>query len=74
MIYKFFGKAISVTAIVLAFTLNTNAQTPTWAADVAPIMYSKCTSCHHPGGIGPMSFMSYGAAKPYASFVIFEVL
>jgi Copper type II ascorbate-dependent monooxygenase, C-terminal domain len=27
------------------------AQAPTWADDVACIVYSHCTSCHHPGGI-----------------------
>ena len=27
--------------------------------DVAPIFFSRCTSCHHEGGAGPFPFMNY---------------
>lgn len=27
--------------------------------DIAPILFKSCTSCHHSGGAGPDSFMSY---------------
>ncbi|MBI3234367.1 MAG: hypothetical protein HYZ42_10060 [Bacteroidetes bacterium] len=43
------------------------AQTPTWAEDVAPILYKSCTSCHHSGGLAPFSLMSYSDAISYAS-------
>ena len=33
------------------FAATANAQAPTWADDVACIVYSHCTSCHHVGGI-----------------------
>lgn len=32
---------------------------PTYAEDVAPILYKNCASCHHPGGIGPFSVLDY---------------
>src|SRR5438477_13082758 len=43
----------------IAFTLKTNAQTPDWSSKIANIIYSNCASCHHEGGIGPVSFMTY---------------
>ncbi|HMQ76774.1 MAG TPA: T9SS type A sorting domain-containing protein [Flavobacteriales bacterium] len=36
-----------------------NAQDPVWSPDVANIIYTRCTSCHHDGGIGPFPLMSY---------------
>ena len=40
--------------------------TPTFAKDVAPILYKNCTSCHRPGEIAPMSLLTYEDARPYA--------
>lgn len=34
------------------------AQSPTFA-DIAPLVYEHCASCHHPGGDGPFSLISY---------------
>jgi hypothetical protein len=31
----------------------------TFAADVAPILYKNCVSCHRPGGIGPFSMLNF---------------
>lgn len=36
---------------------------PTFAEDVAPILYKNCTSCHHTGGLGPFSLIEYDSAK-----------
>ena len=35
------------------------AQSPTWASDVAPIMYENCTRCHATNGVGPFTIESY---------------
>ena len=32
---------------------------PTFAKEVAPILFNNCVSCHRPGDIAPMSFLSY---------------
>jgi hypothetical protein len=43
------------------------AQTPTWATDVAPILYQHCTTCHNSNGIAPFSLITYADAFPNAS-------
>lgn len=35
---------------------------PTWAADVAPIVYANCAQCHRPQGPGPFHLLSYDDA------------
>ncbi|MEP6621811.1 MAG: cytochrome c [bacterium] len=40
---------------------------PTFAEDVAPILYKNCTTCHRPGGQGPFSLMEYDSAKTRVS-------
>lgn len=42
------------------------ADHPTFSKDVAPILFKHCTSCHRPGEIGPMSFMTYETTRPWA--------
>lgn len=39
---------------------------PTYAKDVAPILYKHCTECHRPGEIAPMSLMTYADVRPWA--------
>jgi hypothetical protein len=45
---------------------GSSAAVPTFAKDVAPILYKNCTQCHRPGEIAPMSLLSYEAARPWA--------
>jgi tetratricopeptide (TPR) repeat protein len=33
--------------------------TPTFARDIAPIVYAKCAPCHRPGEAGPFSLLTY---------------
>ena len=39
---------------------------PTFAKDVAPILYANCVSCHRPGEMGPMSLINYQDVRPWA--------
>ena len=41
----------------------------TYARDVAPIIQNSCQICHQPGGIGPMSLMTYEQAKQWAPLI-----
>jgi tetratricopeptide (TPR) repeat protein len=36
---------------------------PTWSREVASVLYKNCATCHHPGGAGPFSLLTYADAK-----------
>ncbi len=42
---------------------------PTWARDVAPIVYRNCVECHRPGQVAPFSLLSYETAAKRAKFM-----
>jgi hypothetical protein len=54
---------VAVAAGHPAKTLSAHGAEPTFAEDVAPILYKNCTSCHRPGGQGPFSLLDYDSAK-----------
>jgi Tfp pilus assembly protein PilF len=39
----------------------------TFAKDVAPVVFNKCTQCHHPGGSAPFSLLTYADARSHAT-------
>ena len=57
---------ISIAAIAAARPSSSSTTAPTFATDVAPILYKNCASCHRPGEIGPMSFLTYESTRPWA--------
>jgi len=38
----------------------------TFNRDVLPILQKNCQTCHRPGEIGPMSFLTYESTRPWA--------
>ncbi len=42
----------------------------TWSHDIAPVLYKNCITCHHPGGAGPFSLLTYADAKRRASQIV----
>jgi len=62
----------SILAVAATVGVSTQAQTPaaasgiTFHKDVALILNNHCVSCHRPGEIGPMSFLSYETTRPWA--------
>src|SRR5687767_8466624 len=50
------------------------AAAPTFSADVAPIMYAKCVTCHRPGEVAPMSLITYKDVRPWASSIREKVM
>jgi len=56
----------SLIGLVLGLAVPAAAETPTFAKDVAPILYRSCVGCHRPGEIGPMSLMTYAEVRPWA--------
>ncbi len=55
-----------VFAAVAGGTLAADAPTVTFHKDVEPILQKNCQTCHRPGQVAPMSFMTYDAVRPYA--------
>src|SRR5882672_8451137 len=43
---------------------------PTFAADVAPIIYNHCSTCHRPGQTAPFSLLSYDDVKRRATLIV----
>ena len=39
----------------------------TFSKDVAPVIFSKCAQCHHPGGSAPFSLLTYREARTHAT-------
>ena len=69
-------KPLAVLVIGTALTpwMSAAAQSiPTFSADVAPILFEKCASCHNPEGIGPMPLLSYAEVKPWAGLISYKV-
>ncbi len=50
------------------------AAAPAYHKDVAPILASRCQSCHRAGEIGPMPLGSYREARPWAKSIKEAVL
>ena len=46
----------------------------TYNDDVFPILRDRCSSCHVPGGIAPMSLMTYDDAFPWAESIRAELV
>lgn len=65
----------TVLALLLLCATKAEAQTPvpTWSENVACILYSNCTTCHHESGIAPFSLMTYQDAY-VASFGVMNAV
>lgn len=45
-----------------------SALAPTWAADIAPLIFRECVGCHRSGGVGPFPLETYQQAADEAVF------
>ena len=50
-----------------AFGCGADTPTPTYSADVAPLLDAHCTTCHQAGGIAPFVLTDYASAKGRAN-------
>jgi len=52
-----------------------SSDTPvTFNKDVLPILQTNCQSCHRPGAVAPMSFLTYESTRPWAKAMKAAVL
>ncbi len=49
---------------------STSAAAPTWAADVAPLLYRHCVDCHRPEGSAPFPLLGYDDAAERAERIL----
>ena len=64
--------ALGALAIGAAANFGTSASdktVPTFAKDVAPIVFNKCANCHRPGEAVPMTFTSYQEVRPWSKAI-----
>jgi mono/diheme cytochrome c family protein len=61
------------TAIEPQYAAKPAEGVPTFARDVAPILFKNCAGCHRPGEIAPMSFLTYEDVRPWAKAIRDEV-
>jgi TPR repeat/Redoxin/Tetratricopeptide repeat len=45
-------------------------RSPTFAKDVAPIIFDACGSCHRPGGPAPFSLLTHEAVRQHATQIV----
>ncbi len=45
------------------------SRSPTYASDIAPILYAHCAECHRPSGIAPFSLLSYEEVRRKAATI-----
>ena len=60
---QMFSRAVPLLLALPAFAV---AGEVTFSRDVAPILYQKCTGCHHANDVAPMSLVDYKSARPWA--------
>ncbi len=51
------------------FAASPTSNSVTFNKDILPILQRNCQSCHRPGEIGPMSFLSYEETRPWAKSI-----
>lgn len=66
----------SLTGLLLgvAAIAATNSPTVTFNKDVIPVLQKNCQTCHRPGEVAPMSFLTYSETRPWAKAIKAAVL
>src|SRR5437879_13052136 len=56
----------SVAVLLMMCAEASAAGVITFNKDVLPILEQNCQTCHRPGNIAPMSFLTYETTRPWA--------
>lgn len=63
-------KAVALALWLLVWrSLVSYSQTPTYYADVQPIISRHCVACHQSGGVGPFSLLTYTDVRKRGTFI-----
>jgi hypothetical protein len=66
------GKPIIAGTLLAMHLIASNA--PAFHRDIEPILQARCQTCHRPGEIAPMSFLTYAETRPWAKAIREAVL
>ena len=61
-----FGGPSMALSVAIHFRLALALAAPTFTHDVAPIVFRSCAPCHHAGGAGPFSLLTYEDVRKHA--------
>ena len=64
------GTAIATAVLAARALAPAAAAAPTFAADIAPIVYNHCATCHRPGQTAPFSLLSYDDVKRRGTLIV----
>src|SRR5439155_8475839 len=64
-----FVGTLVVAAAAVADVRTAPSSVPTFAKDVAPIIFNRCASCHRAGEVAPMTLLSYEDVRPWAKVI-----
>ena len=67
-------KAFLTAAIFAGALAAQDSSSVTFHKDVLPILQKNCQTCHRPGQVAPMSFLTYQQARPWAKAIKAAVL
>src|SRR5512141_1831900 len=67
-------KRFAIVATVAGFALAADTASITFHKDVEPILQRNCQTCHRPGQVAPMSFLTYQNVRPWAKAMKAAVL
>ena len=70
LLVAFFCSPVESPSAVTEESRSSNPGAATWSHDAAPILYKNCTPCHHPGGAGPFSLLTYADARRWAPQIL----
>jgi len=65
---------IPIVTTLAASPAQAPAGVPTFNADIAPILFANCVTCHRPGEVAPMSLLTYDEVRPWARAIKAKVL
>ena len=74
---KRFSAGSALVAITMGFGVATpraEEAPPTFSADVAPILYENCVTCHRTGEAAPMSLITYAETRPWSRSIKNKVI
>jgi hypothetical protein len=67
---RFVAAGFMAAVVGLAADISSSAPSSvTFNKDVVPILQKNCQTCHRPGQIAPMSFLSYESVRPWAKAI-----